>query len=871
MSTDIKKELAKLEYDESEMERRQKVVLADLNRYIRRKYPELLDAEVIQKSTKSRSVLDICGIRLKPLNNQKPVFLCLMGKCFAECERIKITFQSTSNATSHLFGKHGVVASKTEAHNRNVVTLNKFIEGADERFRSDPSRWFEVNLSAFACENSLSFAAFESVTWKVIAEKLPVGNGRSLQSLNIRKHYVEHYISIKQHLIECITAAKAKYYIPFISLSIDLIQNELQNKKLIGVRISYVDQKKICSHNLGVRAFNPGRDEMRNKAASELLVEWTNSILKEFGIIPEQDVLTSCTDSGSDVKKALEKVLPTIREWCVSHLIHLALADAFGSHIDPNKTKNSDMRSFLSRCRKVIEKVNKSKTLKVTLETKLLTEFGRNMKLRNSPSHRWAATEDVFVRLLRCWNAIRNSFLEEGQAFLIAHDKQVMLELRSIIHPLRFIQTTAQKTKELAVLQVYVLLIDAYFGVLDEKSPLNLYDPAAPVVLSSSDRESTVTNHLDRLVPTGVIPGNELDPQTVRVRKMLRNAMYERFYKRYHPKDAYKKGKIPNVAEKNHFHFSYLLDMQAMFHPAISNGSLLEKIIYSFEDVTRDDKESHYIVLKNYIWDTILGLAERVAFKRIEKEKGNKENGRPVSTPAPNKKQRILDPTLTLLQSLISTGTTASIQSQTLTAPEMARKELDTYLNIPQDQWPTFDETLTWWQSRHMRDTLPCLSQVATALLACNPSSGGLECDFGLLKDVIKPKRAALGQGFVEIEMMLKMNKHLFLSDPDKVIKLPNQKWQEYIPAQKTYEALGDLDDDDNEILCQRNEENEETFKESNEERERNNSDEDSLEEFGIDEYGDVIPPTPPPVTDSQLSILTVYDEDETQKPGSLY
>jgi hypothetical protein len=186
-----------------------------------------------------------------------------------------------------------------------------------------------------------------------------------------------------------------------------------------------------------------------------------------------------------------------------------------------------------------------------------------------------------------------------------------------------------------------------------------------------------------------------------------------------------------------------------------------------------------------------------------------------------------------------------------------------------------------WWQSRHMRDTLPCLSQVATALLACNPSSGGLECDFGLLKDVSKPKRAALGQGFVKIEMMLKMNKHLFLSDPDKVMKLPNQKWQEYIPARQTYEALGDLDVDDNEILCQRNEENKESDmgrsndlgrrKESNEERQRNNSDNDSLEEFGIDEYGDVILPMPPPVTDSQLSILTVYDEDETQKPGSLY
>jgi hypothetical protein len=103
------------------------------------------------------------------------------------------------------------------------------------------------------------------------------------------------------------------------------------------------------------------------------------------------------------VKRALEKVFPKMREWYISHLTHLALADAFGSHVDPNKSRNSDMRDFISRCRKVIKKVNKSKTLKITLERKLLTEFGYNMKLRNSPNHRWSATENVFVCLLKCW------------------------------------------------------------------------------------------------------------------------------------------------------------------------------------------------------------------------------------------------------------------------------------------------------------------------------------------------------------------------------------------------------------------------------------------------------------------------------------
>jgi hypothetical protein len=39
------------------------------------------------------------------------------------------------------------------------------------------------------------------------------------------------------------------------------------------------------------------------------------------------------------------------------------------------------MRIFIGKCRKVVEKVNKSKNLKVTLEKKILTKFGRVMKL----------------------------------------------------------------------------------------------------------------------------------------------------------------------------------------------------------------------------------------------------------------------------------------------------------------------------------------------------------------------------------------------------------------------------------------------------------------------------------------------------------
>jgi hypothetical protein len=152
-------------------------------------------------------------------------------------------------------------------------------------------------------------------------------------------------VSIKQHIRAHIEAAKTAYHIPFMSLTIDLIQTKVQNKKLIGVKVTYIHNGSIVSWNLAVRAYNPTAQQMEGeRKASDLLMDWCKVILKEYNINPEKHILTSCSDSGSDVKRALEVVFPTHREWCISHLTHLALADAFGSSVDPNKTKNSEIR-----------------------------------------------------------------------------------------------------------------------------------------------------------------------------------------------------------------------------------------------------------------------------------------------------------------------------------------------------------------------------------------------------------------------------------------------------------------------------------------------------------------------------------------------
>ena len=61
-------------------------------------------------------------------------FVCLLGKCFHGKEVIKLSKSSTANGTTHLSAKHGIQASKTVAHQRNVANLKRHIEGADEAF-----------------------------------------------------------------------------------------------------------------------------------------------------------------------------------------------------------------------------------------------------------------------------------------------------------------------------------------------------------------------------------------------------------------------------------------------------------------------------------------------------------------------------------------------------------------------------------------------------------------------------------------------------------------------------------------------------------------------------------------------------------------
>ncbi len=341
-----------------------------------------------------------------------------------------------------------------------------------------------------------------------------------MKSINICKLHVELYTTCKKIIIMSFAEARSFFTIKYLALYLDLINNKMSNQKYLALRMCFNTSTRFnIGYNLAVRRFAPITDERQAEQLSTILHEWSSGILEEFGIKVMLDVLTSTSDSGSDVKRTLDILIDVWWEWCISHLIHLALMEAFGTSIDLNNSKNVDAHCFFQRIKKVIEAMNKSEYLQGAFEEAMLELLEMYLKLLNSPQHRWSSTTFVLERILIAWEPLLQAYRKLNRLVpLIDMDRTLCIKFYSMIEPIRAIQIKAQAMQTFVIIDVYVMLYSLYTTVLDVNKSFELIISVCRQ-LGSEDPDPVLRSH------------DVLQPATREARKLLGKAMSERYFK----------------------------------------------------------------------------------------------------------------------------------------------------------------------------------------------------------------------------------------------------------------------------------------------------------------------------------------------------
>jgi len=252
---------------------------------------------------------------------------------------------------------------------------------------------------------------------------------------------------------------------------------------------------------------------------------------------------------------------------------------------------------------------------------------------------------------------------------------------------------------------------------------------------------------------------------------------------------------LKNVLEETDFKFSYLIDAQSMMYPPMTSGKILAKLINA-TNIDRIDipigwtqeslQKRHFVLVNQFIWNKIKCLAETVAAPIVLKKQqmaGSTPAWRLERSAKRVKTLKLLSAAFNIVadddkKDVNGSGEHFEMVAQMVNAEVQILKGIGAETNI--ELWPESAELCKWWAHQ---TSMPCLMQAALAILANKPSSGGLECDLGSLLDVLAPKRSSLRAGLVEINMFLKINKHLIPTNPIEVAPLDKKmNWENNIP-----------------------------------------------------------------------------------------
>ncbi len=670
------------------------------------------------------------GVRVVAIDNPTDgYFYCFVGKCLASHSKIKIVKNNTSNAAYHLREAHNIVSSSSaEKMKRKQDLVESNSKAARILGEMAPLRFWGLKIAQFCICTLQPFAVVEDTSFRFFLSHI-TGAPATLSTKMLKRHIVEMYIATKQHTVQQLAAVKqAALGRACFHLNVDLWTSKINGNKYMGVRLYFVDTNfNYCSKVLAVQPFNPSTAlRAQEERLSDVLMMWLSGVLGEFSLTPD-DLLSATTDGGSDIRRLGNVLLPCEWQWCVPHLLNCALADAFGTSLDPAKSKNPAARAVMLRAKKVVEYVNKSSIAQQSLKEIQLRDAGKALKLISDVPQRWRSLVDMLERLLSLWNQVRMMYSANGKPFTLDTDHALLVQLYSLMEPVCTLLTDAQSGSYPAAPSVMAHFRHLIRTVLNVGEPLELIDPA--------DRDASVTITVD-----------QIHPMVTETRRLLRAAITERFVERYS------------------FAAFTMFDLCCFLYPPFNDLPYLSTLLGDTDGATRrhhvEAEIARLAVEHCTAQDSAIATATATAATAQnavdaahQASGASGAAGRGVSTTKPQ-----VSRLHSLLQSTCSKPTPTSAQMVPLTSTAIVQKELANYKSesISTVQLSPANVLSFWRQHAH---SYPNLAAVAKRVLGFAVSAAGIERDFSVAGDAVSRRRANLNDSIIEMMLYLNINR----------------------------------------------------------------------------------------------------------------
>ncbi|KAJ1393042.1 hypothetical protein B484DRAFT_340595, partial [Ochromonadaceae sp. CCMP2298] len=370
----------------------------------------------------------------------------------------------TTNASNHLMSVHRVVSAGM-AHSRKRKADRADLTEAD-RVQLEllcPERYHKLMYTIASLAMAWPFQWTEHPLMRRLLSAVP--DWPTLHPRILRHHIVEVYkatvVSTQASLLDVQNSLRGLN--PF-HLNLDLWTSKVSKQKFLGACVFYVNQDFTPeSRLLGVKLFDPPHDLVRfrngRRRLSDLLLLWLKMMLGEYRI-QLSDFRSSTSDSGSDVKRLLSKLMPDSSwDWCIPHLINRAFTDAFGASVDVQASKNVECRELITKLKKQIQYFHQREGAATLLKDlqESLDDSTSALRLLSDVPQRWSSIAKLLKRALELWGLMETASRQRNEIFIIKDDHQIFVRLYSLMAPLIDLLTEAQRTNRLFKLKTGLL------------------------------------------------------------------------------------------------------------------------------------------------------------------------------------------------------------------------------------------------------------------------------------------------------------------------------------------------------------------------------------------------------------------------------